>query len=275
MKERNLTCLREEWEQLPTDQLDEILQAELRKEHPDEEVVLPILKILEKREKNYPVEITEQISTAWGKYSERNSTPKRPSRKRAWVLSAAAVAAVVCIVMAIPRTVGAESIFDVLFRWTNSVFEFFDPERDATNPPVEYVFQTDNPGLQQLYDKVNELGVTEQVVPMWLPEGLELQELKETHTTERDKLWALFNNGDVTATMTYWITANKAPMQYEKEDETVEFFESDGTTYFIMENEGKIAVAWSISGVECLLNIDAEKEAVYEIIQSIHRRNIR
>ena len=46
------------------------------------------------------------------------------------------------------------------------------------NEQPEYVFETDHPGLQQIYDAVVEMGVTEPVVPMWVPEGYDLVEYK-------------------------------------------------------------------------------------------------
>ena len=274
MKERNTTCLREEWEQMPTEQLDELLQAELRKENPEEEVVLPILKIIEEREKDYQAEVTEDTSAAWEKYQEHISVPKKPERKRAWILSTAAVAAVLCVVfMAVPKTVGAESIFDVLFRWTESVFEFFDPDMDGALPQLEQEFVTDNPGLQQLHDKLKELGVTEPVVPMWLPLECELRELKVTPMPDGSKVRALFMDGKATVSLSYWISA-EATMQYEKENVAVEVFESAGMKHFIMENEGNLFVTWVISGAECAITANIEKEAVYKMIQSIYRRDL-
>ena len=45
----NKTCLHKELEEMSTEQLDNILQAELQKEHPDENTVFPILQVLESR----------------------------------------------------------------------------------------------------------------------------------------------------------------------------------------------------------------------------------
>ena len=109
------TCPDREWKQLPTAELDHILQEELEKKYPNQEVVLPILQILEEREKDYPVEETPEVLAMLGKLSEHEPSTKQSKSKRRWIAGVAAVAAVACIiVMALPRTVGAESIFDVL-----------------------------------------------------------------------------------------------------------------------------------------------------------------
>ena len=173
-------CPDQEWKQLPTAKLDALLQAELEKEYPNEEVVLPILHILEERERDYPAEKTPEVLAILDKFIEHEATSKRSGNRRRWIAGIATAAAAACIiVMALPRTVGAESVFDVLYRWTKSIFEFVDPDSNESHPNAENAFTTDHPGLQQLYDKVTELGGTDPVVPMWLPEGLELLSLKE------------------------------------------------------------------------------------------------
>lgn len=267
------TCPDQEWKRLPTTELDEILQSELEKEHPNEEVVLPILQVLEDREKDYPVEQTPEVLTLLGKLSEHETSSKQSQNRRGWIAGIAALAAVACIVvMALPRTVGADSIFDVLFRWTSSVFEFFSPGQDEINPPVEYIFETDNSGLQQLYDKVTEAGATEPVVPMWLPEGFELKNLKTTPLgIDGDKVVAVFVSNEKTVSIAYRISREGAS-KFEKEESIVEVFETGDVSHFILENGDNLSVTWSVDGVECSINANIAKEVVYTIIKSIYRR---
>lgn len=271
MKE-NKTCLRKEFAEMSTAQLDETLQQELQKEDPEEEVVLGILRILEEREAGDPVFINQNVSNAWKEYNKRTVPPKKNIRKRIWFASVAAVAAVICVVvMAIPRTVGAESLFDVLFRWTGSVFEFFTPEQNATNPPVEYLFETENPGLQQLYDEVTGLGITDPVVPMWLPEGFVLSEQKNTPTRGGNKVFVKFKNGSDGVAITYRISTD-ITASFEKEESAVEVFESGDVSHFIMDNDENLSATWTVDGVECSILTDIDREDVYNMIKSIYRR---
>ena len=267
------TCPNQEWKQQPTAELDQILRAELEEECPNEEVVLPILQILEEREKDYPVENTPEVLAMLEKLSEHKISSKQSVRRRGWVAGIAAIAAVVCIVvMALPRTVGAESIFDVLFRWTSSAFEFFTPGQDETNPPVEYTFETDNHGLQQLYDKITEQGVKDPVVPMWLPDGLELLILKASPLLESGyKVNAAFKGDDYVISISYRIS-NNVSTKFEKEESAVELFDYADISHFILDNDGNLSVTWTVEGVECSINTNIAKEDVYTIIKSIYRR---
>ncbi len=270
----NKTCPNTGWQQMPTEELDQILQAELEKEYPNEEVVLPILHELKEREKDIPVEKTPEVLEILEKLSKHNTPSKQFIHKRRWLAGIAAAAAVVCIViMSVSPTVRAESLFDILFRWTSSVFEFFTPEQDASNPPVEIVFKTDNPGLQQLYDKITELGVTELVVPMWLPEEFELLELQVSPAPGGTRVHGEFKNGDNNFSITYRISADIS-VKVEKEEAGIEVFEAGDKRHFVVENMDTVSVIWTVDGVECVMNTDIQKEDIYPIIISIYRSEL-
>lgn len=273
MRENN-TCPNQGWQQMPTEQLDQILQAELKKEYPNEEVVLPILRILEEREKDIPVEETPEVLEIERKFRKHKTSSKQSGNRRRWIAGIAAAAAVVClVVMTISPIAQAESILDVLFRWTSSIFEFFTPEQDTTNPPVEIVYETDNPGLQQLYNEVTELGVTELVVPMWLPEGFTLSELRSFPMRGGNKLYAKFSNCSSDISITYRISTD-ITTKFEKEEIAVEVFEAGDVSHFIMENEEKLSVTWTVEGVECSILTDIDKKDVYKTIKSIYRSEL-
>lgn len=268
----NKTCPNTGRQQMPTEELDQILQAELEKEYPNEEVVLPILHALKEREKDIPVEKTPEVLEILEKLSKHNTSSKQSIHKRRWLTGIAAAAAVVCIVvMTMTPTARAESLFDILVRWTSSIFEFIDP--DKSYPSADGDFVTDNPGLQQLYDKVTELGATESVVPMWLPEGFVLSELKDSPMPSGSKVHSNFKNGDYDISITYRISTDISP-KVEKEETGIEIFEAGEVNHFIMDNDEYLSVTWSVDGVECLLNTNLAKEDIYSIIISIYRSEL-
>ena len=268
------TCPNTGWQQMPTEELDQVLQAELEKKHPNEEVVLPILRELEEREKDIPAETTPEVLEILDKLSKHNTSSKQSIHKRKWLAGIAAAAAVVCIVvMTMSPTARAESLFDILVRWTSSIFEFIDPDNDASYPVANSDFTTDNPGLQQLYDKVTELGVTEFVVPMWLPEGFMLSDLKERSMPGGNSIYTNFKNGTNDISITYRISTDISA-KVEKEETGIEVFEAGEINHFIMDNDEYLSVTWSVDGVECLLNTNIAKEDLYTIIKSIYRSEL-
>lgn len=268
----NKTCPNIRWQQMPTEELDQILQAELEKEHPNEEVVLPILHELEEREKDIPVEKTPEVLAILNKLSKHETSSKQSIYKRRWLAGVAAAAAVVCIVvMSAAPTARADSLFDALFRWTSSIFEFIDPDESYPNADDDFV--TDNPGLQQLYDKVTEIGVTELVVPMWLPEGFVLSEMKESPMPGRTSVFGKFENGSDLVLITYRISTDIS-VKVEKKEAGVALFEFGDVDHFIVENNDSLSVTWTVDGVECAMNADVSKEDIYSIIKSIYRSEL-
>ena len=266
------TCPNTGWQQMPTEELDQILQAELEKERPNEEVVLPILHELEEREKDIPVEKTPEVLAILEKLSKHNTPSKQSIHKRRWLAGVAAAVAAVCfVVMTISPTAQAESLFDILVHWTSSIFEFIDPGKSYPNTDGDFV--TDNPGLQQLYDKVTELGVAELIVPMWLPEGFALSNIKYSPMPGGTKVFCHFENGNNNISITYRISADISA-KVEREETGIEVFEAGDKRHFVVENMDTVSAIWTVDGVECVMNTDIQKEDIYPIIISIYRSEL-
>ena len=232
------------------------------------------MRVIQEREEDCPVEISEEIHDAWEQYREKTAMPKKTNRKHMWFVSVAAVAVICIVILAIPQTVGAESILDVFSRWTESVFEFFTPGQHKPKPSTEYVFRTDNPGLQQVYDKVVELGVTEPLVPMWVPKGYMLTELKCTLMRNGTKVHATLQLNDSNITLSYRISTEIMPVLYEKEKTAVEAYEFSEVCHFLMDNDQNVSVTWTTNGAECSISADLERKDIYHIMRSIYEGEV-
>ena len=275
MRKKKQTCLYKDLKSLSTEQLDELLQTELKKENPSEGAVLPILDILRQREADDPTELSENITAAWGKYSTHiEGKIKKPTRR--WVSAVAAVAAILgVIVLVTPPKAGADSLFDKVILFANNVIQFFDPDGAPAQIPDEYVFTTDNPGLEQLYNQVVETGILDPVVPMWLPEGFELTEIKVVSMPGNTKIVSNFWNGNRAVVITLKISEKTTTSQYEKDDGGYEHYEVGNVNHLIIANEDRWSVAWQIEGAECLIVADIDKEELYKMIKSIYIRSIK
>lgn len=268
MKEFNMTDLRKELEQLPTQQLDAMLREELNKELPDEYAVRLILKVLREREADYPVDSNEQISKALEKYQEK-STPKK-LRLGPTLLRVATVLVVIgALVVMQPKEAYAKNFFDRIAAWTDSIFELFSLS-DSNRPKTEYEFHTDHPGLQEVYDTVTELGVTVPVVPMWLDKNYELIECEVTGTPVETFLFATFSNGEKEVVYEIDIYAKNVQREYHKNEPDAEEYENDGITHNIIQNNDLWVAVWAIDNIECSIFIDCQEDTLYEILDSIY-----
>lgn len=275
MQKNDMASLRDYLETLPTEQLDAMLDKELHSEVMDDHAVRMILSILREREKDFPVVITPEIETAWRKYqkdtAKLNGSPAQQGKLRVWFLQTVSAAAVILAVLLaiVPQRAQAESIWERLVNWSDSIFEFIHPGAEQA-APEKYVFRTDNPGLQQVYDAVVELGITEPVVPMWLPEGYELTECRTLSAPAKSYVHARFS--DSSNQMTFWAYLYNVdvPQIYQKDETQVASFEKNGMTYNIMRNKEMWTVIGSKNSIECSIFINCQEDTLYRILESIY-----
>lgn len=273
MKEKEKTFRQEELENLSTHELDQILHAELDSDTPQRETVLFVLSILEARDTAGSANRPEGAEDAWMRLLEKPHTQKcttkvsKPVRLKRWVGVMGAIAAVLVLVFVLPQAAGAENVFQMIGRWSKEFFGFSDSPLSEQN---EYVFKTDNEGLQQLYDAVASQGITDPVVPTWLPEGYELDELRVY--SEIKKVYARFSSGDRYIQVSIEIYSDTAANKYPKDDDDGYPLELDNQEYRIMPNDETWKAIWNTEKVVCAITTNDTESNLIAIIKSIHGR---
>lgn len=270
MQTYNKIGLRESLEQLETAELDAMLQAELEKETPDPDSVRLIVSVLEDREADTPVQVTPEEEAAWQQYRKRmEGLRKKPVPVRRWLTVAASIVLIFGLVFTIvPQQAEAETFWEMLQRWTSTVLGYLG--REDKFGELNYVFETDNPGLQQVYDAVVELGVTDPVVPMWLPDGSELTELGSQKTPMQTSIWAgfLYNENDIVYKIDVY--AGEPAHQHYRDDTHYEEYEKNGIIHYITQNNGWWVVVWNKDNIECFLTLDCQEDTLWRILESIY-----
>ena len=272
MKQVHTIDLRWAWEQLPTEDLEAMLSAELDRKLPADEKVLLLLHILEDRQKDQPLELTPREREAWERYKRKAEARKQKRKLPArWLSLAASVVLVVAVLFAaVPQQAQAETFWEMLQRMTSTVMEYFSPRDKFDDAKANYSFVTDNPGLQQVYDAAVELGATEPVVPMWLPDGYMIQSILEKNTPMSKGIWVSFlNNGDE---IIYKLDVydGEPAHQYYKDDTHYESREWDGTVYQVSRNINRWIVVWTKENIECILTLECPEETLEKILRSIY-----
>ena len=269
MKLNNMASRREFLKERSTSELDRMLQAELRKESIDDDLVRLVLSVLEEREQDYPVELNDEFVAAAEDF-ESVIMWNAPARKK-WppVLKVAAVLLVVGLLLfALPQAAHAESFFDLLARWTESVFEFFNPA-DGRKKQPEYIFETDHPGLQQIYDAVVGMGVTDPVVPMWVPDGFILDEVKAIKEPSETSLYANLKSAENEIFISVGVQSINSTLNHMKDTENIEIFEIAGIEHYVISNNDQANITWFIKDIECAVVTDCQED-IYKILESIY-----
>lgn len=277
MQSNNVTSIRQMLEQMSTEDLREMLDQELHAETVNDDSVRLLLSILRERRKTVTVEMTPNLERAWEKYQQDTDEIWKGSRRsriiRSWVSRAAAAAAVLTVLLVpiVPKEAGAESLWEALMRWTTEIVEFFGP-KDNEHRIVPYQFQTDNPGLQQVYEAVVELGVTDPVVPMWLPEGYELVECEKVSFPSKTGVHSRFTYLDKEIILCIDIYSTDISRMYQKTGDETNIYEYGGVIHAVFNNNATLSAIWEQPNIECLLVIDCQEETMKEILKSIYIR---
>jgi hypothetical protein len=178
---------------------------------------------------------------------------------------------VVCLLFTlVPQQTEADNWWQRLTKWTDDFFGFFRKEEDAFHL-ADYEYQTDNPGLQQVYDAVTEMGITIPAVPMWLPEGYELAECTVEETRLKQYVYARFLNNGGECVLQANVLKSEDSKVYFKDEEPAEEYEYGGMVHSIMQNDDQWIVSWTKDNIECSIFIDCSEDTLYGIIQSIYR----
>jgi len=277
MQSNNVTSIRQMLEQMPTEDLREMLDQELHAEPVNDDAVRMLLSILRERRKTVTVEMTPNLERAWEKYQQDTDEIWKGSRRsriiRSWVSRAAAAAAVLAVLLVpiVPKEAGAESLWEALVRWTTEIVEFFGPE-DNEHRYIEYEFSTDHPGLQQVYEAVVELGVTDPVVPMWLPEGYELVECQMFSNPAKQRVYSRFAYHDKEIIFCIDVYSTDISRMYQKTGYETNVYEYGGITHVVFNNNTTLSAIWEQKKTECSISVDIQEDILKEIIKSIYTR---
>ncbi len=270
----NSANLREVLQRMSTEQLDELLNEQIRTKAGDGEVVRQILRILQEREKGFPVEMTIEKEKAWETYqkeiAQEDRKAARPFRMSSGILKAASVLIVLVMLFTVlPQQAQAETLWGKLVRWTAGIVEFFSPD-DNEHRLVPYQFETDNPGLQQVYEAVTELGVTDPVVPTWLPEGSELLECKVIETSRKKGILARFLVDGSQMVYEVDVCVDEYLHVYHGDKDSTIKYENGEIIHSIIPNDEMWTVVWTRDNVECFIAIDCREDMLYKILESIY-----
>lgn len=263
---------REELSMLPTEILDAMLQQELKKRTPNEEVVRSILDILRNRETCDYLEIDGAVETAWKRFQDNQLPKEEKHRKQEKTISfrrklAALVVAACLIAVGIPVAFGKTEIFTAVARWTKEFFSF--SSLNDIGKQDTYSFKTDNPDLQKVYEKTKELGMQENFVPTWLPEKFVLKSIENIPVKDGKKIVAHFTDGKDNVVLSFAVLSD-GTFYYEKEEESAEIYEIEGIVHYIVPNQKSISAVWFRNNCECVISTSLEKGELLQMLNSIY-----
>lgn len=275
MKFNNMADLRDTLERMDTQQLDVMLLEELRKESPNGDLIRLIGRVLKERDRGVIYEIDANIQQAWEQYQAKaQPVHKKPKTMNSFLFKAASLVLILfALVAMLPQEAKAMNFFERFIAWTEDVFSLISPA-EAGEHGEAYVFRTDNPGLQEVYDRVVELGVTDPVVPMWLPDGYELVECEVDRTPSTSFFTATFFDGKTDMVYQLKMYSNNVTHEFYKDNSEMQEVELNDVTFRIFQNKDFRVAVWAIEKLECSIGIDCQEEVFIKILNSIYTMEV-
>lgn len=275
-------------EQLSTEQLEDILRADLASEDQEnDEAVFHILEVLEKREKENPTGRLPDTDQAWKEFQqyynipegegqslypvrsdpETQPAPTSTKKNRRFrprkVLVVVAVLVLMFGSMLTAQAAGVD-VFGAIGRWTEEKFHFeiTPASEDGT---TDYTFR----------EASRKRGLPQNLIPTWYPKGFESSEpIDDSVEDYVDSVYCEYINKEenrsyLAMVSRYFDSEAIAAAVYEKDDTEVELYESKGRTFYIMSNLDSMTATWS----DGILSIDIigqlEVNQIKRIIDSI------
>ena len=268
------------YDSMSTEELQEILRKHAHGEldtEPDTQELFEIMEVLSVRRQKLEPEAFCADEEAYAEFCEHympkedKETPPKVIKFPKRVLKTVAAVLAAVLILAVSTSITAEAlqidIWGKLANWTKEIFQFTDM-RDgtmATNPEKEY-----NAELKSLQDALSQEGVTEKLVPTWMPEGYKSKDLQIMHTPRVLNISAVYEKNELELIIKIRQTIGVQAPQVEKNDDFLEKYVVDGVEYYIFSNTETLQVAWSIGEFECIIGGKITLEEMKKMIDSIN-----
>lgn len=264
-------------EQMPTEDLREILRQSTQAEsETDENTILMILEILEKRE---ATETPEEVAAAWERFEKKHLSPTEPGRfdeehtpkpKKHRSLGkiagiAAAVALVIFAAGSLITPVEGTNLWSVIVSWTKETLGIGSTVTEWSDKEIPEQ-------LVELSEKMNEYKLdVPYLLPTYVPKGYETT---ATFVDERENAIVFFcqmEKGDSVIAFQYrLIRENDITSEIQKDNDSPEmYFTSDGTPVYITPNMDVYNAVWTKGDVEVIIYNVPSREELIKIIDSI------
>lgn len=288
-------------DQLSTQELREILRADIDSpESGDDEAIFYILEVMDRREREHPSDASSDLDRCWNDFQTLYHTPEGAGRslyptedpeesketpqasvhgrrRVRWVVLAAVVALLV-VSLTVP-VAGFANLFEMIGTWTAQQFTLIPSEEGPGGYTKDFegaqVFEK-TPG-DELRQMLAEYGITEAVVPTWMPEGFKIQGevfVEELPAPQNVQLFALYSDGENSISISIVQYTDKVESTvYEKTGDNPTVYIAGGIEHHLFQcsdNFTSWAAVWSNENLECSINTTLTIADLEKVLDSIY-----
>lgn len=199
---------------------------------------------------------------------EQPTTPRVHSKRKIFrkLFLVAAVLTSLFVGATLTAQAAEYDLWGAVAQWTSETFGFAFQRKDAKADAAEDVI---SPELQPLWTSMQEAGVPDPLLPLYLPEEYQQIELIEDKT---QGFWSAAYQASSDSLIQIQVQSGKtgAWSILQKDAGRPTCYEWDNTEFYIMTNMGQWVATWSNDQYAYLIFGSNEAE-IYEMIESIHK----
>ncbi|MCD8355763.1 MAG: DUF4367 domain-containing protein [Clostridia bacterium] len=290
------------FDRMSTEMLEEILRSDFElsnDEESDMDAVLYIMGVIAKRKQEAKNREYPDAEQAWKSFNENyrnlkvawyeeeddceeddnnNSItsletvilPGTARKKRPLQRFTGIAAAAVVVILCASFTANAfgYNIWQIFAQWTNQTFGFVSSGAEVQSEPEK----TADAQYDSLQEALDAYGITEELVPTWMPSGYELEAVEVIDSSMSTHFTASYKIGDDYVLILIRNIRNGNYSSFEKDDTIVETFEVNNIEHYIMSNLECNTAVWMNGTNECSITTSVSCDELEKIIQSIYER---
>ena len=185
------------------------------------------------------------------------------------LVAVAAVVAMLLLGITIVANASGLDLWGVVTRWTETVFGITREE-----PGIRAIHKGKTDLLYHLESILEERGVTQAVVPKYIPDGYSLIDTEYCNSFEGNFVYCSLSNGENEIYIHYWLTSeNEVTHFYAIDNSQPNIYECKGIKHYIMTNENEYIVSWTNENLFCDISGVQNYDELIRIINSIYEKD--
>ena len=163
-------------------------------------------------------------------------------------------------------------VFGKIARWTEETFHFSSVRQTPAVVTKYPLAEGEQMTFETLEDAIDAFGITEPVVPKWIPERFSLAEVAALYNANGIEILATYvENGKSAKPFTVSYRALTQNMSIvEKDGTAVELYTQSGFAHYLITDVSYEQAIWQNGELECFISGVVSRQEMREIIDSIY-----
>lgn len=196
------------------------------------------------------------------------SPEKKHSRRLTFKFAAIAAVMILLLGSAAAQAFGL-NVFGTIARWSSETFRMRGEDIPYATVRANPLEEGETAYYDTLQDAVDAFGITEPIVPQWVPERFELSEVKAKNREDGILICANYACDNEHLRIRYKETTDFNFRNLEKET-GVKLYSCNKVDHYIMTDMDRWKAEWQNGELECHISGDISEQEIKDIIESIY-----